>query len=196
MALYIGANKIGYNPNAKISNKKTTQKKHIGDVLNDDNIEKMRKIAYNDAIKGKRSSEAAIFMNQCREKVAPNREIIFANAEKGMSVEIDKFKNPTNIWVYLLETDGHFDGGSFKGNYTRTGNHTFIEAFDESGERVGIYSSTYGWRIKQTSTEKKVMATLAGVYNETFNSVYRATHKSKNTSDVPVETMSNLDIRA
>lgn len=194
MNLYFNTNKIGYSQNSKISDKKSVKKKDVSEVLSDENIEKMRQIAYNDAIKGKRSSEAAIFMNQCREKVAPDRKMIFANAEKGMSAEIYKFKTPENIWIYLLETDGHFDGGSFKGNYTRTGNHTFIDAFDENGEKVGIYDSNYGWRTNHTSAEKQVMSTLAGVYNETFNSVYKAVHKSKNTSDVLSETKSTLNI--
>lgn len=194
MNLYFNTNKIGYSQNSKISDKKSVKKKDVSEVLTEENIEKMRQIAYNDAVKGKRSHEATIFRNQCREKVAPDRKMIFANAEKGMSAEIDKFKDPTNIWLYLLEADGHFDGGSFKGNYTRTGSHTFIDAFDENGEKVGIYDSNYGWRTNHTFAEKQVMATLAGVYNETFNSVYKAVHKSKNTSDVPFETKSTLDI--
>lgn len=194
MNLYFNTNKIGYSQNSKISDKKSVKKKDVSEVLTEENIEKMRQIAYNDAVKGKRGQEAIIFRNQCREKVAHDRKMIFANAEKGMSAEIDKFKTPENIWIYLLETDGHFDGGSFKGNYTRTGNHTFIDAFDENGEKVGIYDSNYGWRTNHTSAEKQVMATLAGVYNETFNSVYKAVHKSKNTSDVPFETKSTIDI--
>ena len=194
MNLYFNTNKIGYSQNSKIPDKKSVKKKDVSEVLNDENIEKMRQIAYDDAIKGKQSHKATMFTNQCREKVAPDRKKIFINAEKGMSGEIDKFRKPENIWLYLLETDGHFDGGSFKGNYTRADNHTFIDAFDENGERVGIYDSNYGWRVKQTSAEKQVMAELSMVYNETFISVYRAVHRSKSTSDVPLETKSTLDI--
>ena len=194
MNLYFNTNKIGYSQNSKISNKKSAKKKDVSEVLNDKNIEKMRQLAYNDAIKGKRGSEAMIFRNQCREKVAPDRKMIFANAEKGMTAEIDKLRTPENIWIYLLEPEGHFDGGSFKGNYTRTDNHTFIEAFDENGEKVGTYDSNYGWSTNHTSAERQVMSTLASVYNETFNSVYKAVHKSKKPSDVPLETKSNLDI--
>lgn len=192
MNLYFNANKIGYSQNSKVSGKKSVKKKDVSEVLNDDNIEKMRQIAYNDAIKGKQGNEATIFTNQCREKVAPDRKKIFVNAEKGMSAEIDKYKE-MNIWLYLLEADGHFDGGSFSGVQDKSG-HIFMRAYDENGEEVGIYDSKYGWTTTWTSAEREVMATLAGVYNETFNSVYRAVHKSKSTSDVSAENKSNLNI--
>ena len=196
MNLSLNLNKIGYSSTAKASGKKSAKKKDISEGLNEKSIKKMEQLAYSDAVKGKRGHEAAIFMNQCREKVAPDREKIFVNAQKGMSAEIERFKDPENIWVYLLDVDKKIDGGSYKGNYTRTGNHTFIEAFDENGERIGIYSSNYGWRINHTSAEKQVMSALANVYNETFNKVYREVHRNKSKPEIPTETQANLDIRA
>ncbi|MDE7288713.1 MAG: hypothetical protein K2N71_04300 [Oscillospiraceae bacterium] len=196
MNLSLNLNKIGYSSAVKALGKKSAKKKDISEGLNEKSIKKMEQLAYSDAIKGKRSHEAAIFMNQCREKVAPDREKIFVNAQKGMSAEIERFKDPTNIWVYLLDVDEKFDGGSYKGNYTRTGNHIFIDAYDESGEKVGIYDSNYGWRIKHTSAEKQVMAALANVYNETFNKVYKEVHRNKSKPEIPSEIQANLDVRA
>ena len=51
MNLYFNTNKIGYSQNSKISNKKSVKKKDVSEVLTEENIEKMRQIAYNDAIK-------------------------------------------------------------------------------------------------------------------------------------------------
>lgn len=196
MNLSLNLNKIGYSSNAKVSGKKSAKKKDISEGLNEKTLEKMEQLAYRDAVKGKRSHEAASFMHQCREKVAPDRKVIFAKAQQGMSAEIERFKDPANIWVYLLDVDGKFDGGSYKGNYTRTDGHTFIEAYDESGEKVGIYDSKYGWKTTWNSAEKQVMATLAGVYNETFNKVYKEVHGNKSKPDVSTEIQTNLNIRA
>ncbi|MCM1330569.1 MAG: hypothetical protein NC253_14155 [Ruminococcus sp.] len=187
-------NKIGFNSAVKTSAKKSAEKKGVSDVLTEENIDKMRQIAYDDAVKGKRGNKATVFMHQCREQVAPDRRNIFLKAEKGMSSEIGKIKNERNIWVYLLDADGRFEGGSYKGNYTRTDNHTFIEAYDERGEKVGIYDSKYGWTATHTSAEKQVMSTLAGVYNETFNSVYKELYR--NNSAVPEETNSKFNAKA
>ena len=192
MNLYFNTNKVGYSQNSKISNKKSVKKKDISEVLNDENIEKIRQLAYRDAINGERSKESTSFLHKCRQEVAPDRKKIFVNAEKGMSAEIDKYKE-MNIWLYLLEADGHFDGGSFSGVRDKSG-HVFMRAYDENGEEVGIYDSKYGWTTTWTSAENQVWEELVDVYNTTYNSVYKATHRSKNTSDVPLETKSTLDI--
>lgn len=47
MALYFNANKIGFSQNPKISAKKS-DKKSVSEVLTDENMEKMRQIAYDD----------------------------------------------------------------------------------------------------------------------------------------------------
>ena len=196
MNLSLNLNKIGYSSTAKASGKKSAKKKDISEGLNEKSIKKMEQLAYRDAVNGKQSHEATVFMHQCREKVAPDREKIFVNAQKGMSAKIERFKDPDNIWVYLLDIDEKIDGGSYKGNYTRTDDHTFIEAFDESGEKVGIYDSHYGWRTTWNSSERQVMAALANVYNETFREVYKEVHRNNSKPELPSEIQAGLDIRA
>ncbi|MBD5140389.1 MAG: hypothetical protein HDT25_03100 [Ruminococcus sp.] len=196
MNLSLNLNKIGYSSTAKASGKKSAKKKDISEGLNEKNLQKIEQLAYRDALKGERSYEATSFMHQCREKVAPDRKVIFAKAQKGMSAEIERFKDPTNIWVYLLDVDEKFDGGSFKGNYTRTDNHVFMRAYDENGEEVGIYDSKYGWSTTWTSAENQVWEALVNVYNSTFNEVYREVHRNKSKPELPSEIQAGLDIRA
>ena len=175
-----------YHSGVKPTSKKSSSKERmtVDEVLTPKNINKMKQLATEDALKGKRGHKMIMFTQECREKVAPDRKKIFAEAEANASRNIQKVKSEKHheLWEYLLELTDRIDDGSVNGQYCSDG-HVFMEVYDEKGEMCGRFGSQSGWQIVHTPTEEAVMNVLGAVYNETFISVYNSVHgKSKNAA--------------
>ena len=188
-----------YHSGVKPTSKKSSSKERmtVDEVLTPKNINKMKQLATEDALKGKRGHKMIMFTQECREKVAPDRKKIFAEAEANASRNIQKVKSEKHheLWEYLLELTDRIDDGSVNGQYCSDG-HVFMEVYDEKGEMCGRFGSQSGWQIVHTPTEEAVMNVLGAVYNETFISVYNSVHgKSKNAAAY-AESNSQLDVKA
>lgn len=139
------------------------------------------KDAKNDKLCG---SEYFSYLNQCREKIAPDRSRIYAEAESKMRSacrQLQKKTDKDSILDYLLEwlskdrkeyrildTNGSLNaGGSFVGRCGSTG-WLNINAYDENGECIGVYCSNMeaGWRIKYTEAEETCLSALRAAYGE------------------------------
>ena len=189
-----------YNSGVKSTSKKSSSKTrmNVDDVLNEKNINKMKQLAIRDGIKGERSQEKIMFMHQCREKVAPDRKKLLAEAKAKASMNTQKLKyeRPHEAWEYLFEIVDKLDEGSVKGKYSSSDDYVFLEIFDENGELCGRFSSNTGWHTEYTSAEETVMNVLSSVYHETFLETYREYHgKSNNTAAYEVSN-SKLDVKA
>ena len=188
-----------YHSGVKPTSKKSSSKERmtVDEVLTPKTINKMKQLATKDAIKGKRGHKMIMFTQECREKVAPDRKKIFAEAEANASRNIQKVKSEKHheLWEYLLELTDRIDDGSVNGQYCSDG-HVFMEVYDEKGEMCGRFGSQSGWQIVHTPTEEAVMNVLGAVYNETFISVYNSVHgKSKNAAAY-AESNPQLDVKA
>ena len=174
-------------------------KKDISDAVNEKSIEKVKQLATQDAIRGKRGIEATFYVNECREKVAPDRKKIFRETEAKMSRSVEKYKKPDrphDVWEYLLDIVDKTEEGSFKGEYSTVDGHTFIRAYDENGEEIGTYDSKWGWDITYTKLENQAMAALNKIYNDTFREVYHETHCKKSSNTASFRSESRLDVMA
>ena len=191
--------KSPYNSNIKASGTSKKGKKDISDAVNEKSIEKVKQLATQDAIRGKRGKEASIYINECREKVAPDRKKIFSEIQAKASTSIKKYKKPErphDVWEYLLDIADKTDEYSFKGHHSTANGHTFIRAFDENGENIGVYDSNNGWTVRYTSLEKQTMETLSRIYNETYKSVGRKLHSKNNNYAASIQSESRLDVTA
>ena len=190
-------NNILYNSGVKFAGKKSSSKKRMDtdEVLTVKNINKMKQLAVQDAVKGERSHAAAMFKHHIREKVAPDRKRIFAEAEKNAPKEFKKAKDerPHELWEYLLGIADEPEDSPVNGKYCS--DCGCIEALDEKGNVCGRYSSGSGWQIVYTPEEEKIMNFLGKVYNDTFMEVYRAAHGKSNNSADYSGAMSLLDVR-
>ena len=188
-ALYPTFGKI---PHPKV-NKSAVSKKDLSLAVNDETLEKMRQMGYNNAKSGNLcGSEYFSYLNQCREKVAPDRSKICAEAESKMRRACRQLQRKTDkdsILDYLLEwlskdrkkeycildTSGSLNaGGSFVGRCGSTG-WLNINAYDENGECIGFYSSDStpsGWRAIQTEAEKECIHSLSAAYAEGTKAYY------------------------
>lgn len=174
-------------------------KKDISDAVNEKSIEKVKQLATQDAIRGKRGMEATFYVNECREKVAPDRKKIFRETEAKMSRAVEKYKmpdRPHDVWEYLLDIVDKTEEGSFKGEYSTVDGHTFIRAYDENGEEIGTYDSKWGWSVRYTNLENQTMEILSRIYNETYKSVGRELHSKNKNYTAPVQSESRLDVMA
>ena len=189
-----------YNSGVKSTSKKSSSKARmsVDDVLNEKNINKMKQFAIRDGIKGERSQEKIIFLHQCREKVAPDRKKLYAEAEAKASTNVKKVKNdrPHEAWEYILDIVDKLDEGSVKGQYSSSDDYVSLDVFDENGELCGRFDSNSGWHIKYTSAEQTVMNVLTSVYHETFLETYREYHGKSNNTAAYVESNSQLDVKA
>ncbi len=190
--------KLSFNSNLALNQfvavgKKTANfKKDISEAVNDKSLEKMREIAYRDAQKGVcGSSEYISYLHECREKVAPNRTKIFAQAESKIK-EIEK--NPERdktLWDYLLEHLGEPDDDcSVKAKHHADG-WVNMTAYDENGETIGKYDPNNGWITTWNSTEETSMKLLSAEYGAAFKE-YRQTMKNGDT--MALENNSKLNI--
>ena len=187
-ALYPTFGKI---PHPKV-NKSAVSKKDLSLAVNDETLEKMRQLGYKDAKSGKQlcGSEYFALLNQCREKIAPDRSRIYAEAESKMRSVCKQLQRETGtgflIFDYIfkaqkkdkeyriLETSGVLSGGSFRGRCGSTG-WINIYAYDENGECIGFHSSDStpsGWRAIQTEAEKACIHALSAAYAEGTNAYY------------------------
>ena len=167
-------------------------KKDMSLAVNDETLEKMRQLGYKDAKSGKQlcGSEYFSLLNQCREKIAPDRSRIYAEAESKMRNVSRQLQRETGtgipIFDYIfkaqkkdkeyriLETSGVLSGGSFRGRCGSTG-WINIYAYDENGECIGFHSSDStrsGWRAIQTEAEKACIHALSAAYAEGTNAYY------------------------
>ena len=187
-ALYPTFEKI---PHPKV-NKSAVSKKDLSLAVNDETLEKMRQMGYNNAKSGNLcGSEYFSYLNQCREKVAPDRSKICAEAESKMRSACRQLQRKTDkdsILDYLLEwlskdrkkeyrildTSGSLNaGGSFVGRCGSTG-WLNINAYDENGECIGVYCSNMeaGWRIQYTKAEETCLSALRAAYGEGMRAYY------------------------
>lgn len=191
-------NNAAYNSGVSSTGKKASSKgkKSIEEVLDVKTIEKMRQFAAKDAVKGERGHAATIFKHHIREKVAPDRKKIFAEAEANAPREVRKTKGerPHELWEYLLGIVDKLDEdlAEFQGS----DESVYLEAFDEKGNLCGRYSSNSGWHIVHTPDEEKIMNILGKIYNDTFMEVYRATHGNGDDTAAYAGSDSQLDVRA
>ena len=189
-----------YNSGVKSTSKKSSSKTRmsVDDVLNGKNINKMKQLAIRDGIKGERSQEKIMFLHQCREKVAPDRKKLLAEAKAKASMNTQKLKyeRPHEAWEYLFEIVDKLDEGSVKGKYSSSDDYVFLEIFDENGELCGRFSSNTGWHTEYTSAEETVMNVLSSVYHETFLETYREYHGKSNNTAAYMGSNSQLDIKA
>ena len=162
----------------------SSSKKDLSLAVNDETLEKMWQIGYNDGVNGTTcGSEYFSFLNECREKVAPDRSAIFAEAERKMRSACRQLQSetdaPSSIFDYILEaekgggreyrileTSGTLSGGSFRGRCGSTG-WLNINAYDENGESVGVYYTSMNacWRIKYTAVEEQCLSALRDAYS-------------------------------
>ena len=199
MNIISAINNTLYNSGVKPSSKKASAKERmeVDEVLTPKTIIKMKQLAAEDAVKGKRGHAATKFKHQIREMVAPDRKKLFAEAEANASRNVQKVKNerPHELWEYLLELTDRLDDCSVKGQYGSDG-HVFMGVFDEKRNLCGRFSSNSGWHIIHTPDEETVMNVLGKVYNDTFMEVYRNVQgKSRNAAEY-AEAGSHLDVRA
>ena len=193
--------KVSFNPNFA-TNKfvvmgrkagKTSKKQSVDEVVTDESLNKIRQIAYRDAQRGKRcSAEYVTYLHECREKVAPDRMKIFAEAESKINKEFEK--NPERsktLWDYLLEHLGEpNDDCTVKGKYNADG-WVNMTAYDENGEVIGTYDSRTGWTAEWSSAENSCMNLMCAEYDI----AYREFRQSmKNGSAVTFENNSKLNI--
>ena len=183
---------FGKIPAPKV-NKSAVLKKDLSPAVNDETLEKMRQLGYKDAKSGKQlcGSEYFSLLNQCREKIAPDRSRIYAEAESRMRSICRKLQSETGnvlpIFDYifkagkkdkeyrLLDTSGSVNGGgSFVGRCASTG-WINIHAYDENGEHIGFHSSdgtkTY-WRTIYTEAEHECIHALSAAYAEGTKAYY------------------------
>ena len=193
-------NNAMYNSGVKSTSKKSSSKTRmdVDEVLTAENINKMKQLAYRDGVRGERSQEKIMFLHQCREKVAPDRKKLYAEAEAKASGNVKnvRYERPHELWEYLLEIVDKLDEGSVKGQYSSSDDYVFMEVFDEKGELCGRYDSNTGWHIQYTSAEKTVMNVLTSVYHETFLETYREYHGKSNNTAAYMGSNSQLDVRA
>ena len=187
---------VSYVPFGKIPaptvNKSTSSKKDLSSAVNEETLEKMRQMGYKDAKSDKLcGSEYFSYLNQCREKIAPDRSRICAEAESKMRSACRQLQRKTDkdsILDYLLErlskdrkkeyrildTKGSLNaGGSFVGRCGSTG-WLNITAYDENGECIGVYCSNMeaGWRIQYTEAEEQCLSALRAAYGEGMRAYY------------------------
>ena len=95
MNIVSAVNNVLYNSGVKPAGKKSSSKERmtVDEVLNVKTINKMKQLATEDAIKGKRGHKMIMFTQECREKVAPDRKKIFAEAEANASRNVQKVKS-------------------------------------------------------------------------------------------------------
>ena len=169
-----------------------SSKKDMSLAVNDETLEKMRQLGYKDAKSGKQlcGSEYLSLLNHCREKIAPDRRGIDAEAESKMRRISRQLQRETGnsipIFDYIfkakrkdkeyriLETSGLSGCGSFRGRCGSTG-WINIYAYDENGECIGFHSSDSmrsGGRAIQTEAEKACIHALSAAYAEGTNAYY------------------------
>ena len=188
-ALYPTFGKIPH-PNV---NKSAVSKKDLSLAVNDETLEKMRQLGYKDAKSGKQlcGSEYFSLLNQCREKIAPDRSRIYAEAESKMRSISRKLQSETGnvlpIFDYIfkaekkdkeyriLDTSGSVNGGgSFVGRCASTG-WINIYAYDENGEIIGFHDSDgtkSGWKTIYTKAEDACIEALSAAYAEGTKAYY------------------------
>lgn len=174
-------------------------KKDISYAVNEKSIEKVKQLATQDAIRGKRGMEATFYINECREKVAPDRKKIFSEIQAKASTSIKKYKKPErphDVWEYLLDIVDKTEEYSFKGHHSTANGHTFIRAFDENGENIGVYDSNSSWSVRYTNLENQTMEILSRIYNETYKSVGRELHSKNNNYAASFQSESRLNVTA
>ena len=193
--------------------KVSSSKKDLSLAVNDETLKKMWQIGYNEAAKGKTcDAEYSSFMNECREKVAPDRKAIFAEAERKMRSACRQLQRETNVYssifdyileaekgegkeYRILETSGTLSGGSFRGRCGSTG-WLNINAYDENGESVGVYYTSMNacWRIKYTAIEEQCRLALNDAYNAGSREYYNQAKTEKET--IREKILSTMDYYA
>lgn len=196
--MYSVSNKIASYPTfgkipAPKVNKSAVSKKDLSLAVNDETLEKMRQMGYKDAKSGKQlcGSEYFSLLNQCREKIAPDRSRIYAEAESKMRKVSRQLQRETGsvfpIFDYIfkaqkkdkeyriLDTSGSVNGGgSFVGRCASTG-WINIHAYDENGEHIGFHYSdgakTY-WHTIYTEAEHECIHALSAAYAEGTKAYY------------------------
>lgn len=113
-----------------------------------------------------------MFKASCREKIAPDRSKLFAQAKQKAdqaSAEIKRTNRTGTIWDYFLVMNGDLDNsGSYYAEVSPSGSQ-YIEVYDENGEKVGIYDSFNGFKVKNTERENACISILGKEYRKAYN---------------------------
>ena len=95
------------------------KRKSPGDVMTEENINKMREVAYNDALGGGKyeSNSFRNFLFKLRDEVAPDREKLLSGALAQLDTDISNYafkhgKHPETLLEYILDAEGKFDRGN------------------------------------------------------------------------------------
>ncbi len=183
----------------KKANTKTKSKKSVGEVITDENINKMREIAYNDFSEGReeRSKEYLSFLNELRSQVAPDKAKLLAEAQSQLDKDIAQYTvkkgvHPDNLLEVILDAEGKLDSGngSYNAHIGPTG-CVDIKIYDENGEQVAGYATIGGYHEMQTSAEKQLSKFFCAVYADVYKEVSKLSADNRlNVSNTTV----NLDI--
>ncbi len=179
---------------------RTKKRKSPGDVMTEENINKMREIAYNDALgDGKYESNSfRSFLFKLRDEVAPDRDKLLSEALAQFDKDIQNYafkkgENPETLLEYILKAEGKFDSGngSYSGSRHPNG-HICMDIFDENGDRVGGYSSNSGFHKFSTPKENCVGIFFSKLYHDTYLE-YSNQIKNKTNVSEAISATSQLD---
>ena len=168
---------------------KAKQRKSLGDVMTDENISKMREIAYNDACgDGKYESNTfRSFLFSLRDEVAPDRAKLLSEALAQLDTDISNYafkhgKRPETLLEYILDADGKFDHGN--GLYSAHVAYGTIDMkiYDENGDRCGNYSSNSGFHYFSTPKEDSVGIFFSKLYHDAYLEYSEQLKKQTNVS--------------
>ena len=186
-----------YSSNAVGKNK---HRKSVGEVITEENINKMREIAYKDVSEGRgeRSKEYLCFLNELRSQVAPDRAKLLSEAQSQLDKDIAQYafkkgEHPDNLLEVILDAEGKLDSGdgSYNAHIGPTG-CVDIKIYDENGEQVAGYATIGGYHEMQTSAEKQLSKYFCAVYADAYKEFSKQPTFYSNVSDTNVI----LDINA
>ena len=181
------------------SSSRARKRKSPGDVMTEENINKMREIAYNDALGGGKyeSNSFRSFLFKLRDEVAPDREKLLSGALAQLDTDISNYafkhgKHPETLLEYILDAEGEFDCGN--GSYSAHVAHGTIDMkiYDENGDFVGGYSSNSGFHKFSTPKENSVGIFFSKLYHDTYLE-YSNQIKNKTTVSGDFTAASQLD---
>ena len=166
---------------------RTKKRKSPGDVMTEENINKMREIAYKDVSEGRgeRGKEYLSFLNELRSQVAPDRAKLLAEAQSQLDTDIAQYafkkgEHPDNLLEVILDAEGKLDSGngSYNAHIGPTG-CVDIKIYDENVEQVAGYATIGGYHEMQTSAEKQLSKFFCAVYADAYKEVTHSTNKTE-----------------
>ena len=152
---------------------KAKQRKSLGDVMTDENISKMREIAYKDVVEGRGdySNDYKTFLSELRNEVAPDKKKLLAEARSQFDDDILKERNdcPDNLLEVILEKEGKLkeSNGSYNAKISPTG-YVVMKIYDENGELAVRVCSSGKYHEFQTTPEQQCGKFFSSIYADAY----------------------------